>query len=234
MNHTDPVTKITILPRGRALGYTMVLPLEDRYSVTRNELLDQLAYAMGGRVAEEIVFHDPTTRRIERHREGHRHRPQDGHRVRHERDDRLRQARRRVGRDVPRPRHGPPARLLRGARREGRRRGARPHRGSARRGLPGASTTTATSSTAWPPSCSRRRRSTTTQLAEIFKDVKQAARAPAVALERRSGPCPTCPPSRFRAPRRRSIRRGGRRHRFGSPEPKRSRTPRIKPRPATA
>ncbi len=61
MNNTDPVTKITILPRGRALGYTMVIPIEDRYSVTRNELLDQLAYAMGGRVAEEIVFHDPTT-----------------------------------------------------------------------------------------------------------------------------------------------------------------------------
>ncbi|MHB1173150.1 MAG: ATP-dependent zinc metalloprotease FtsH [Lacisediminihabitans sp.] len=61
MRNTDPVTKITILPRGRALGYTMVLPLEDRYSVSRNELLDQLAYAMGGRVAEEVVFHDPTT-----------------------------------------------------------------------------------------------------------------------------------------------------------------------------
>jgi cell division protease FtsH len=61
MNNTDPVTKITILPRGRALGYTMVMPTEDRYSVSRNELLDQLAYAMGGRVAEEIVFHDPTT-----------------------------------------------------------------------------------------------------------------------------------------------------------------------------
>ncbi|MBO9038500.1 ATP-dependent zinc metalloprotease FtsH [Curtobacterium flaccumfaciens] len=61
MRHTDPVTKITILPRGRALGYTVVLPLEDKYSVTRNELLDQLTYAMGGRVAEEIVFHDPTT-----------------------------------------------------------------------------------------------------------------------------------------------------------------------------
>ena len=61
MNFSDPVTKVTILPRGRALGYTMVLPLEDKYSVTRNELLDQLTYAMGGRVAEEIVFHDPTT-----------------------------------------------------------------------------------------------------------------------------------------------------------------------------
>jgi cell division protease FtsH len=61
MNHSDPVTKVTILPRGRALGYTMVLPMEDRYSVTRNQLLDQIAYALGGRAAEEIVFHDPTT-----------------------------------------------------------------------------------------------------------------------------------------------------------------------------
>ena len=61
MNNSDPVSKVTILPRGRALGYTMVLPLEDRYSVSRNQLLDQIAYAMGGRVAEEIVFHDPTT-----------------------------------------------------------------------------------------------------------------------------------------------------------------------------
>ena len=61
LNHSDPVSKITIMPRGRALGYTMVLPLEDRYSVSRNQLLDQIAYAMGGRVAEEIVFHDPTT-----------------------------------------------------------------------------------------------------------------------------------------------------------------------------
>lgn len=61
MNHSDPVTKITILPRGRALGYTMVIPLEDKFSVTRNELQDQIAYALGGRVAEELVFHDPTT-----------------------------------------------------------------------------------------------------------------------------------------------------------------------------
>ena len=61
MNYADPVTKITILPRGRALGYTMVIPMEDRYSITRNQLLDQVAYAMGGRIAEEIVFKDPTT-----------------------------------------------------------------------------------------------------------------------------------------------------------------------------
>ena len=61
LRHTDPVTKITILPRGRALGYTAVMPTEDRYSQSRNQLLDQMAYAMGGRTAEEIVFHDPTT-----------------------------------------------------------------------------------------------------------------------------------------------------------------------------
>ncbi|RJT80114.1 ATP-dependent zinc metalloprotease FtsH [Arthrobacter cheniae] len=61
LRNTDPVTKVTILPRGRALGYTMVMPSDDKYSITRNELLDQLAYAMGGRVAEEIVFHDPST-----------------------------------------------------------------------------------------------------------------------------------------------------------------------------
>ncbi|WP_205472031.1 ATP-dependent zinc metalloprotease FtsH [Nocardioides sp. SYSU D00038] len=58
---TDPVHKITILPRGRALGYTMVLPDEDKYSQTRAEMLDKLAYMLGGRAAEEMVFHDPTT-----------------------------------------------------------------------------------------------------------------------------------------------------------------------------
>jgi cell division protease FtsH len=61
LHHTDPVHKVTILPRGGALGYTMVLPDEDKYSTTRNEILDQLAYMMGGRAAEEMVFHDPTT-----------------------------------------------------------------------------------------------------------------------------------------------------------------------------
>lgn len=61
LRNTDPVTKVTILPRGRALGYTAVMPTSDRYSQSRNQLLDQMAYAMGGRTAEEIVFHDPTT-----------------------------------------------------------------------------------------------------------------------------------------------------------------------------
>lgn len=58
---TDPVQKITIMPRGRALGYTMVLPDEDKYSKSRNQMLDELAYTLGGRAAEELIFHDPTT-----------------------------------------------------------------------------------------------------------------------------------------------------------------------------
>ncbi len=58
---TDPVHKITILPRGRALGYTMVLPEQEKYSTTRSEMQNQLAYMLGGRAAEELIFHDPTT-----------------------------------------------------------------------------------------------------------------------------------------------------------------------------
>jgi cell division protease FtsH len=59
--NSDPVHKVTILPRGRALGYTMTLPLEDKYTSTRSEMIDQLALLLGGRAAEELVFHEPTT-----------------------------------------------------------------------------------------------------------------------------------------------------------------------------
>ncbi|WFR84168.1 ATP-dependent zinc metalloprotease FtsH [Arthrobacter sp. Y-9] len=61
LHNAPPVTKVTILPRGRAGGYTLVVPDDDPQGYTRNELLDRMAWAMGGRVAEEIVFHDPTT-----------------------------------------------------------------------------------------------------------------------------------------------------------------------------
>ncbi|SDH80056.1 cell division protease FtsH [Sinosporangium album] len=59
--NADPVHKITILSRGRALGYTMTLPMEDKFLATRSEMLDQLAMLLGGRTAEELVFHEPTT-----------------------------------------------------------------------------------------------------------------------------------------------------------------------------
>ncbi len=61
MPNADPVHKITIIPRGRALGYTQALPTEDKFLVTRAEMLDQLAMLLGGRTAEELVFHEPTT-----------------------------------------------------------------------------------------------------------------------------------------------------------------------------
>jgi cell division protease FtsH len=59
--HAHPVHKISIIPRGRALGYTLSLPTEDRYLVTKAELEDELTMIFGGRAAEEIVFGDVTT-----------------------------------------------------------------------------------------------------------------------------------------------------------------------------
>ena len=59
--NADPVHKVSIVSRGRALGYTLTLPTEDRFLVTRSELIDELAMLLGGRTAEEIVFDEPTT-----------------------------------------------------------------------------------------------------------------------------------------------------------------------------
>ncbi len=61
MPNADPVHKITIIPRGRALGYTAAAPTEDKFLVSRAEMMDQLAMLLGGRTAEELVFHEPTT-----------------------------------------------------------------------------------------------------------------------------------------------------------------------------
>ena len=57
----DVVQKITILPRGKALGYNLVMPDDDQYSQTRSSMLNKLSYMLGGRAAEELIFHDPTT-----------------------------------------------------------------------------------------------------------------------------------------------------------------------------
>ena len=59
--NADPIHKVTIIPRGRAGGYTLALPTEDRNYLRRSELTDQLAMLMGGRAAEELIFADPTT-----------------------------------------------------------------------------------------------------------------------------------------------------------------------------
>ena len=59
--NADPIHKVTIIPRGRALGYTQALPEGEKYLTSKAELKDRLAMLMGGRVAEEIIFADPTT-----------------------------------------------------------------------------------------------------------------------------------------------------------------------------
>ncbi len=59
--HADPVHKVSIIPRGQALGWTLSLPTEDKYLVSRGELIDQLAMMLGGRVAEELTIGDYTT-----------------------------------------------------------------------------------------------------------------------------------------------------------------------------
>ncbi|HEY6789786.1 MAG TPA: ATP-dependent zinc metalloprotease FtsH [Trebonia sp.] len=61
MANADPVHKVTIIPRGRALGYTQALPTEDKFLTTRAEMQDQLAMLLGGRTAEEFIFHEPTS-----------------------------------------------------------------------------------------------------------------------------------------------------------------------------
>jgi len=59
--HTNPVHKVSIISRGMALGWTLSLPEEDKYLISRDELMDEIAGIMGGRVAEEIVFGDITS-----------------------------------------------------------------------------------------------------------------------------------------------------------------------------
>lgn len=61
LTHTDPVHKVSIIPRGRAGGYTLMLPKEDRYYATRSELLDQLKTLLGGRVAEAVILSEIST-----------------------------------------------------------------------------------------------------------------------------------------------------------------------------
>ena len=83
--HADPVHKVTIIPRGMALGVTMQLPVDDKHNYTRDYLNDQIAILLGGRIAEEITIGQHDDRRRQRYRARHRPRAQDGLRVGHER-----------------------------------------------------------------------------------------------------------------------------------------------------
>jgi cell division protease FtsH len=59
--HADPLHKVTIIPRGMALGVTMQLPTEDRYLMTRAEIIDRVIVLLGARAAEQLIFHESTT-----------------------------------------------------------------------------------------------------------------------------------------------------------------------------
>ncbi len=162
LEDTDEVHKISIVSRGQALGYTISLPSEDRYLTTKSALMDQMAMTLGGRAAEELVFHEVTTgaandlERVTLDGEA------DDHALRHEREARAARARTQPRPAVPRPRDGRRARLL-GRDREGDRRRDPPRdRGVARQGDAGACASTWTSCTCCPASSSSARRSTAT------------------------------------------------------------------------
>ena len=114
----EKVHKISIVPRGRALGYTLNLPEEDRYLKSKEELTDYLVVLLGGRVAEHIVFGSVTTGASDDLQEGQRDQPRDGRRVRHGQLDELAPARDRRLLDLRQ--HPPPG--GRGAGRHHRRR----------------------------------------------------------------------------------------------------------------
>ena len=129
---TNPIHKITIVSRGQALGLTVSLPLEDRYLTTKSALMDEMAMTLGGRAAEEIVFHEITTGAANDLEKVTATAKADDHALRDEREARPARARPQPRHAVPRPRHGQRARLLRRDRARDRRRDPPRDRGGAR------------------------------------------------------------------------------------------------------
>ena len=130
----DPVSKVTIISRGMALGYTMALPQEDRYLQSKTEFEDKIAGLLGGNVAERTHLRRHDDRRQQRHREGDRPRAAHGHRVRHERQARPAVLREAGRAGLPRPGDRRAAQLQRRDREADRRRGPGDHRQGVRAG----------------------------------------------------------------------------------------------------
>ena len=102
--HADPIHKVTIIPRGMALGLTQQLPTDEKHNYSRDYLIDQIAILLGGRIAEEITIGQHHHRRRQRPRARHRAGAQDGLRVGHERRDGPAHLRQEGRADLPRPR----------------------------------------------------------------------------------------------------------------------------------
>ena len=159
---SDPVHKVTIVPRGRALGLTASLPEVDRHNYSKDWLIGSLAMFFGGRVAEEIIFGaDKVTtgagNDIERATGA---RPPHGHPVRHERAHRPARRGRQGAGDLPGPRVRPAAGDQRAHRPDGGRRGEAPGGRGLRARHAASSPRTASCSTGSPTRCSSARRST--------------------------------------------------------------------------
>ena len=103
MPKTDPVHKVTVIPRGRALGVTMQLPEGDRYSLDKERMLSTIAVLFGGRIAEEVFMHQMTTGASNDFERATADRPRHGHALRHDRRARPDGLRRERGRGLPRP-----------------------------------------------------------------------------------------------------------------------------------
>ena len=181
--HADPIHKVTIIPRGMALGLTQQLPIDEKHNYSREYLEDQIAILLGGRIAEEITHRQHHDRRRQRPRARHRPGAPDGLRVGHERRDGSAHLRQEGRADLPRPRDRAAPGLQRGHR--------APHRpGSeavrhrqlhARAERPRSSTSRSCST--WPTRCSRARRSTPSRCRRIaaglpLDELRAGRRAP--------------------------------------------------------
>ncbi len=162
LENTNPVHKITIVSRGQALGLTISLPTEDKYLTTKSALMDELAMTLGGRAAEELVFHEVTTGAANDLERVTATSKQMIMRFGMSREARATRPRAESRPPVPRPRHGFRARLLGRGGKGDRRRDPPRHRGGARVGDERPARRTWTSSTACRRSSSSARRSTRT------------------------------------------------------------------------
>ena len=136
LEDTNPVHKITIVSRGQALGLTISLPTEDRYLTTKSALMDELAMTLGGRAAEELVFHEVTTGAANDLEKVTATSKQMIMRFGMSREARTAGARAEPRPPLPRARHGLRAGLLGGGREGDRRRDPPGHRGGARHRQP--------------------------------------------------------------------------------------------------
>ncbi len=111
--HADPIHKVTIIPRGMALGVTQQVPVDEKHNYSRDYLNDRIAILLGGRIAEQILLGQITTGRRQRPRARHRDGAQHGLRVGDERRDGAAHVRQEGRADLPRPRDRPAQRLQR-------------------------------------------------------------------------------------------------------------------------